>query len=162
MINSDIKEMVRKNILIALDYHPSAEKVAKEGYEFAKGMNANIIIVHVYAEPAFYAVDYSPIMGYKGAYTDGAKAVVDDIKKEGVAFLEAVASHLGDPAIKTVALSGDTIEKAILDYADNNSIDLIIMGSHARHGIGKLLMPDLSEHMIKHSKIPILIIRTDK
>lgn len=149
-----------KNILIALDYNPSAEKVAEAGYALAKAMKAEVTIVHVIAEPAYYAVGYSPIMGYQGGYTNGISDVVDGIKKEASEFLAAAVKHLGDPKIKTTALSGDNIEDVILKYAESHKMDLIVMGSHRHHGFDRLLMPDVAVQVVKHAKIPLLVIPT--
>lgn len=149
-----------KKILISIDYNPSAEKVAEAGYALAKAMKAEVTLAHVMAEPAYYAADYSPIMGYQGGYTNGILDVVDNIKKEATEFLSAAAKHLGDPAIKTKALSGDNIEDAILKYAESRKMDLIVIGSHRHHGLERLLIPDVAVQIVKHSKVPLFIIPT--
>jgi nucleotide-binding universal stress UspA family protein len=150
-----------KNILIALDYNPSSEKVAEAGYALAKVMNAMVTLLHVMTEPAYYAMNYSPIMGYQGAYTDGTIGIVDDLKKEAKDFLTAASRHLGDINIKIKVLEGD-IEEAILKYAKSCKADLIVLGSHSHKGLGRLLTPDMAVHVIRHSKIPSLIIPTNE
>lgn len=56
-----------KKVIIALDYDPSAEKVAQTGYEIARAMNANVILLHVVDEPSYYeSTAYSPVMGFVG------------------------------------------------------------------------------------------------
>lgn len=149
-----------KNILIAIDYNPSAIKVAETGYKIAKVMNAEITITHVIDDPAYYAIDYSPIMGYRGGYTDGTIAVYNDIKKGAKDFLAAMVEHLGDPAITAKALTGDT-DDAILEYCDIHKIDLIVMGSHSHKGLERLFVTDVAAHILKHSKIPLLIVPTE-
>jgi nucleotide-binding universal stress UspA family protein len=148
-----------KKVLIAIDYNPSAEKVAEAGYELAKMMNAELTIAHVMTEPAYYAMEYSPIMGYQGDYTAGTAAVYDDIKKEADFFLAAAVKHLDDPSIITKTLDGD-IDDAILKYCKNYKIDLIVIGSHSHTGLKRLFVTDVAAHMLKHSKIPMLIIPT--
>lgn len=44
-----------KKILIALDYDPTAEKIAETGYALATAMKAEVVLVHVIAEPAYYS-----------------------------------------------------------------------------------------------------------
>ncbi len=146
-----------KKILIALDYNPSAEKVAAAGYALAKAMNAKLAIVHVIAEAAYYAMDYSPIMGYQGAYTTGTVAMAEDIKKEAENFLAATIDHLGDNTIQTKVLDGET-EDSILKYSDEWNADCIVMGSHSHKGLERLLVHDVAVHILKHSKIPLLLI----
>ena len=62
--------MKTKNItkvLIALDYNPTAKKVAELGFSMAKSMNAEIVLLHVAIDPVLYSASgYSPIMGFTG------------------------------------------------------------------------------------------------
>jgi len=148
-----------KKILIAIDYNLSAEKVAAAGYELAKVMNAEITLVHVIADAAYYAEQYSPIMGYNGFYTEGTIAVCTGIKKEAKDFLAAAVKHLGDPDIKTKALAGK-IDEAILKYSRSHQVDLIVIGSHRHKGLVRLLVTDVTAHILKHSEIPLFIIPT--
>jgi nucleotide-binding universal stress UspA family protein len=146
-----------KKILIALEYNPSAEKVAETGYALAKAIKADVTLVHVVTDPAYYAMAYSPILGYEGAYTEGAVAIVNDLKKEAWKFLAAAVKHLGDENIKTKVLDGE-IEDAILNYSKTCNADLIVMGSHSHKGLERLFVTDLAAHILRHSKIPLFII----
>jgi nucleotide-binding universal stress UspA family protein len=47
-----------KKVLIAVDRHESAEKIAKSGYAIARSMQAEITLAHVITEPAYYAEEY--------------------------------------------------------------------------------------------------------
>jgi nucleotide-binding universal stress UspA family protein len=150
-----------KKVLIAIDYNPSAQKVAETGYAIAKAMHAELSIVHVIADAAYYAMDYSPIMGYQGGYTTGTIEVLEDIKKEAQNFLAATVSHLGDNTITTAVLDGETID-AILQYSIEWNADLIVLGSHSHHGFEKLFGVDVATHVLKHSKVPVLAVPTDE
>ena len=56
-----------KKVLIALDYNPTAQKVAEAGFSMAKAMNAEVILLHVISDPVYYSsTEYSPIMGFNG------------------------------------------------------------------------------------------------
>lgn len=150
-----------KKILIAINYNPSAEKVAQTGYAIAKSLNAEVALAHVITEAAFYAMDYSPIMGYTGGYTTGTQEVVNDIKTETASYLTAAAKHLGDEKITTLVLEGDTAE-AILECIKDWNADLLVIGSHSHHGLDRLFGTDVAHHILKHSAIPLLIIPTDE
>jgi nucleotide-binding universal stress UspA family protein len=149
-----------KKILIAIHYSPSAEKVADTGYALSKALKAEVAIVHVITEAAFYAMDYSPIMGYKGAYTAGTVEVLDDITKEAENFLAAAVKHLGDPGITTMILQGKTAD-AIIQCSVEWNADLIVLGSHSHHGLERLFSTDVASYILKHSTIPILAIPTE-
>ena len=150
-----------KKVLIAIDYTPASEKVAETGYALAKAIKAEVAIVHVITEAAFYAMDYAPIMGYKGGYTTGTLEVLDDITKEAENFLAASVKHLGDSSITTMVLQGET-RAAILQCSIDWNADLIILGSHSHHGLERLFSTDLAGYILKHSKIPVLAIPTNE
>ena len=151
-----------KKILIALDYDPSAEKIAEIGYKIALAMNAEAILLHVIAEPAYYSsMEYSPIMGFSGfldTYDSGLSDVMkNDIKSQSQDFLDKSKNHLGNDAIKTIILEGNFAE-TIVESAITEQADLVVMGSHSRRGLDKLLMENVAEKVLHLSKIPILVI----
>ena len=149
-----------KKILIALDYNPTAQKIAEAGYELAKSMNAQIILMHVVADYTYYSsLDYSPIMGFDQFSNLGAVQIDSAMELEKAAneYLEKSKTHLGDTSIKTLVKDGDTGD-AILEAAQNLDVDLIVLGSHSRRGLDKILMGRVAEKVLRHSKIPLFII----
>ncbi|MEO7523707.1 MAG: universal stress protein [Ferruginibacter sp.] len=149
-----------KKVLIALDYNPSAQKVAESGYEYAKAIGAKVALVHIITSPEYYAVEYSPIMGYKGFYSENSNIMMDEVNTEANNFLASSADHLGDTNIETYTLEGDTTER-ILEFGKEWGADLIVMGSHRQHGITRLLTEDIAVHVLKHSNIALLTIPTN-
>lgn len=149
-----------KKILIALDYNPTAQRIAEAGYELAKSMNAQIILMHVVADYTYYSsLDYSPIMGFDQFSSLGAVQIDSAMELEKAAneYLEKSKTHLGDTSIKTLVKDGDTGD-AILEAAENLHVDLIVLGSHSRRGLDKILMGSVAEKVLRHSKIPLFII----
>jgi nucleotide-binding universal stress UspA family protein len=151
-----------KKILIALDYDPTAQKVAESGYQLAKAMNATAILLHVISDVAQYSyLEYSPIMGFGGfndintAQKDSAEA----IKKVAQEYLDNSKKHLGDETIETVVRNGNFGE-TILNTAKDLKADIIVMGTHSRRGLEKILVGSVAENVLHHSPIPILIIPT--
>jgi nucleotide-binding universal stress UspA family protein len=56
-----------KKVLIALDYDPTAQKVAETGYSLCEGLGDEIILLHVIESPSYYAsTAYDPVMGFGG------------------------------------------------------------------------------------------------
>ena len=55
-----------KKILIAIDYHPTSEKVAKTGYNLAKQLGADVCLFHAVAETRYYGMEYPSFLGYEG------------------------------------------------------------------------------------------------
>lgn len=155
------------NVLIALDYSPTAEKVAEIGYSFAKAMNAQVTLLHVVADVPYYSsVQYSPIMGYTGMPATDMSIVqtIDetDIMEEAEKFLNTCKKHLGDFSIKSMVVKGDDFAENILKVAANLQADIIVLGSHSRRWLEKIIMGSIAEKVLHHTDKPLLIVPTRK
>lgn len=151
-----------KKVLIAIDYDPTAEKVAEKGFLFAKSMNAEVILLHVTADPDYYSLTkYNPIMGFTGYVDIGPLRldVVENLKKASQLFLDQVKIHLGDENIQTLVKEGSFAE-CILDTSKDISVDIIILGSHSRRWLENIVMGSVTEKILHHTSIPLLIIPT--
>lgn len=153
-----------KKILIALDYDPAAEKIAETGYELAQSMNAEVVLLHVTAEAFYYSSqNYSPIMGFDGFNNLNVAQPLDveALNRSALEYLEKSKQHLGDDTIQTVVKEGDFSE-SILEAAKEMNIDIIVMGSHGRHGLDKVLLGSVAEQVLHKTNIPLFIIPTKK
>jgi len=153
-----------KKVLIALDYDPTAQKVAEKGYSLAKSMGAQVTLMHVIADPVYYsALDHVTVMGFAG-YQDITPFQNDNIGvliNESREFLHKSKQHLGDDTIETVVKEGD-IADSILKTAEDLNSDIIVMGSHSRKWLEKIIMGSVAEKVLSHSLIPMFIIPTKK
>lgn len=151
-----------KKILIALDYDPSAQKIAETGYAFAKSMDAQLILLHITSDPAYYSsLNYSPIMGFDSfSNLDIIQTNTTEVlKKAAQEYLDKSKQHLGDKSIQTVVKDGD-FGQSILDTATEMNVDVIVMGTHSRRGLDKILMGSVAEKVLHKSSIPLFIIPT--
>jgi nucleotide-binding universal stress UspA family protein len=153
-----------KKILIALDYHPTAEKVAEIGYTFARGLGAEVTLLHVISDPVYYSsTEYSPIMGYTG-FLDASPFPTDTVgalKKASMNYLDKTRHHLKDANIEIRVEEGD-LAKVIIKTATEIHADIIVMGSHGRRWLEEILIGSATEEVLHQSKIPLLIIPTKK
>jgi nucleotide-binding universal stress UspA family protein len=151
-----------KKVLIALDYNSTAQKVAEQGYALAKSMNAQITLLHVISDAAYYSSDiYSPLMGYD-SFTDIKfieTASVEELREAALDYLDKSQQHLNDTTIQTAVKEGDFGEQ-ILETATEINADIIVMGTHSRRGLEKILVGSVAEKVLRHSTIPLFIIPT--
>jgi nucleotide-binding universal stress UspA family protein len=56
-------------------------------------------------------------------------------------------------------IEGHVVHEGILDAATADDVDLVIMGSHGRHGIEKLLLGSVTQRVLSHTTLPVLVIR---
>ncbi len=153
-----------KKILITIDYNPTSQRVAEAGYEMAKAMNAQVVLLHVITNPAYYASSvYDPIMGFGGFINLNLmeSSLLSDLKKTAQDFLNKAKSHLEDDDIETIIEEGD-IATAIIDTAKENKIDIIVMGSHSSKWLEHILIGSTAADVLKQSTIPLYIIPTKK
>lgn len=151
-----------KNMLIALDYNPSAQKVAEEGYALAKAMGAKVTLLHVVADATYYSsVQYSPIMGLDSFGAAGLMQVetAEEIKKAAENFLTKTREHLGDQAIDLLVEEGDFAD-TILEAVGTTDAGIVVMGTHSRRGLDKMLMGSVAEKVLRHLEVPAYVIPT--
>ena len=152
-----------KKILIALDFNPTAQKVAEVGYSLAKSLGAEIVLLHVLVDPLYYsAIENFPIAGYTGSLITPLQIVDTDVtKKESGLFLDKIKHHLGDDSIQTLVKEGDFADM-ILKSAKEWHADMIVMGSHSQRWLEEILMGSVTEQVLHHTTIPLFIIPTHK
>jgi len=151
-----------KKVLIALDYDPTAKKVAEVGFEFAQTMGAEVILIHVISDPVYYSsTDYSPIMGFTGYLnTDPLQLnTIEVLKTASLNFLDKTRKHLGDNTIQTVVEEGDFAE-SIIKTAKKLHVDMIVLGSHSQKWLENIVMGSVTEEVLRQSTIPLFIIPT--
>jgi nucleotide-binding universal stress UspA family protein len=151
-----------KNILIAIDFNPSAEKVANEGFKLAKAMNANAILIHVVSDLAYYtSVRYEPIMGFDGFMNEEYlfENPIENLKKESIKFLHSIKRHLQDDSILTITLEGDPAN-SLVDYIEKEKIDYVVMGSHSRRILEDIFMGSVTQKVLHTTNAPMLLIST--
>ena len=159
-----MKTIKMKKVLIALDYNPTAQKVAESGFSLAKTIGAEITLLHVISDPVDYSsTEYSPIMGFIG-FRDQSQLQLDSVdvlKKVSQQFLDKSKHHLGDKNIKTLVEEGDFAE-SILKTAKDLHADIIVMGTHSRKWLENIVMGSVTEKVLNHASIPVFIIPTKK
>jgi len=150
-------------VLIALDYDPTAQKVAEAGHALAKAMQAETILMHVISDPVYYSTrEYSPIMGFTGYVDPGPlQNSVEELKKASLHFLDKSKQHLGDDSIQTLVKDGDAAE-SILMAAKSLHADVIVMGTHSRKWLEKIVVGSVTERVLNNTTIPLYIIPTKK
>jgi nucleotide-binding universal stress UspA family protein len=153
-----------KKILIALDNDLTADKVATAGTLMAKAMGAEAVLIHVIADTVYYSTSaYNPIMGFT-SYVDIGQLEADPtdtLKKASVYFLDRLKKHLGDASIQTEVKQGDVAE-SITAAAKDLHADMIVMGAHSQKWLASVIMGSVTEKVLQHIDIPMLIVPTTK
>mgnify|MGYP001412464843 CR=1 FL=1 len=149
-----------KKVLIALDYSDATPVVVKKGVELAQALNADITLIHVLSDATYYSsLNYSPIFGFDSfSSLDIVQTnTVDSLREAAQEFLNRIKADIHAENADTIIGEGDFADE-ILKAATAMKADIIIMGTHSRKGIDKILMGSVAQKVLHKSEIPVLII----
>lgn len=148
-----------KKIMVALDYDPTAEKIAFTAHKIAKALNAQLLMIHVVADAAYYSeIAYSPIMGFNGFLYPGIDEMLEkELLQDSKEYLDKWKQHFADDSIQTIVAEGDFTE-AVIQTAKEENVDMLVIGTHSRRGLGKLIGGSIAESLLKEITIPVLVI----
>ncbi|MDY6779570.1 MAG: universal stress protein [Halobacteria archaeon] len=130
------------DILIPTDGSEGSEEAARHGFDIASKYDAD---VH-----ALYVIDKA----------DLPENMVGGIKRSGGKTVDKVVESAEERGINVrgEVRSGNPHEK-ILDYIEENKIDLVVMGTHGRTGVKRVLMGSVAEKVVRTSPVPVLTVR---
>jgi nucleotide-binding universal stress UspA family protein len=150
--------MLIKKILIGIDNSAFSEYAAKYGFDMARTFNAKVGLAHI-VEPNFMppSAGMDPLSGsLPDAIGDAEIMNVQNEMSENL--LEKTEKKFGKGLQVTHFNEfGDTAD-GIIDCSKDFKADLIILGTHSRSGIDRLLMGSVAEHVVRHSEIPVLVV----
>jgi nucleotide-binding universal stress UspA family protein len=86
---------------------------------------------------------------------------VTELQNAAQDYLAKTKQHLGDPMIQSIVKDGDSGD-AIIETANEINADVIVMGTHSRRGLDKILMGSVAEKVLRRSSIPLFIIPVKK
>ena len=145
-----------QRILIATDGSELSEKAVHSGLELARLSGASVVALKVVPRyPRSYfeggaAVDPAEIKRVETHWGEAALALVNDIKTR--AKTDGVNA-------KAVVVKSDLIAVGIFAAAKKLEFDLIVMASHGRKGLKRMLLGSETQHVLTHSHIPVLVLR---
>ena len=145
-----------KRILIATDGSELSDKAVESGLSLAALTGATVIALKVVPRyPRSYfegglPVDASDIRRIEKQWSDAAQAMVDAIKDKG---------ETQGLTVKAIVAKSDLVAEAVIAAAKKHKCDLIVMASHGRKGLKRLLMGSETQHVLTHSHIPVLVLR---
>jgi nucleotide-binding universal stress UspA family protein len=145
-----------QRILVATDGSTLSKKAVGSAIAMAQLMGAELVALKVvprYPQSYFeggLALQASEILRVEKQWTENAQAVVDGVSKAGVAK---------GVKVKAVTVKSDLVSDAIISVAKKQKCDLIVMSSHGRRGIKRLLLGSETQQVLTHSHVPVLVLR---
>jgi nucleotide-binding universal stress UspA family protein len=145
-----------KHILIPTDGSPLSRKAARAGIAFAKRMGAKVT--------AYHAIELRlPYAGAEGALMDAT--VIETIdrtaRKQADKYVAEVAAAAKAAGVRcgTYVSRPITAHEGIIGAAKRKKCDAIFIASHGRGGVASLLLGSVTQRVLAHSKIPVVVYR---
>lgn len=143
-------------ILVATDGSTLSKKAVTNAIQLAATCGAELIALKVvprYPQAYFEGsipLSVAEVNRIEGQWTEAAKTALEAVQK--TAKSKGVVS-------KVVTVKSDVVSDAIIATAKKQKADLIVMASHGRKGIKRLLLGSETQQVLTHSHIPVLVLR---
>ena len=142
-----------QRILVPTDGSPLSERAAQSAVKLAHQLGAQVLAFTV-SEPYPYAAlgEAPPVLPQ--SYFDSEQRLVSE-------RLKAVQSLAAAQGVPCSAASQESPQpwRAIVEYAEGQGADLIVMASHGRGGVSGLLLGSQTHKVLTHCRVPVLVVR---
>lgn len=140
------------HILVAVDFSEVSDRVAGRAIEIARQNNARMTLLH--------AVDYLPPLGFADDLIPSPALLVDEkeLIAHGKSSLELFARKNSVPGDVPRHVSIGAPKQVIIDFANEHAVDLVVLGSHGRRGLGRLLGGTAS-YVLNNASCDVLAVR---
>ena len=144
-----------RRILVAVDGSPTSMKGLREAMRLARDGGAQLLLLHVVNElPAFASLDgFVPGADLVPALREGGKRILAKARaaaeKEGIRAKTLLRETLGGPAADS-----------IVREARRQRADLIVLGTHGRRGLRRMVLGSDAEQVVRLAGVPVLLVRS--
>src|SRR6266567_6215581 len=137
-----------KNVLFATDFSETSEAALPYATAICRRFGSTLHSAHVLS-------DASLLMMTGGVDYVSMSTIYEDAHSEAGEKLDQISAHLGGINYRKHVRHGQ-VWKNLEGIVDENQIDLIVVGTHGRSGLGKLLLGSVAEDILRHAPCPVL------
>jgi nucleotide-binding universal stress UspA family protein len=139
-----------KQILVPTDFSENAQHALDYAIDLAKQSSAKVHLLHTPVIPTYLLMDLS--------YSPGPEAITR-ILNDAQDSLDAEAKRVEEAGVEHFsAIREGTVHEMIRDYAREHEIDLVVVGTHGRSGVSKLMYGSVTERVVKTVHTPIIVV----
>ena len=137
-----------KKILMAHDGSKASDRAFKKALQIAEAFQAKVTVISVI--PELYLTELMEM---------DRRRILDSLAAEAKKMMEAIKKKTKDTvSVKTILDQGDPAEK-VLELAEKMKVDLIVTGSHGRHGAQRFLLGSVSSKIVDHADCDVLVVK---
>lgn len=143
-----------KHILVATDFSEPSEAAFAYGRELARTFHAKLVVLHVAEDVAARAYGADGFVFFE-------PTLQRDIEAGAQKQLDALLCDEDRTVLsaQTIVRTSNSPAAAIVDYARDADIDLIVIGTHGRGGMAHLLLGSVAERVVRTAPCPVLTVR---
>jgi universal stress protein A len=138
-------------ILCPVDFSDTSRHAFDYAVLLAGRCRAELVVLHVMEE--------APLATAYGAMPEAGMSEVEVVQRTAQQQLEELTAAAGSEATIRLELARGQTHKVILRQAEENSFDMIVMGTHGRRGLNRALFGSVTERVIRRAHCPVLIVR---
>lgn len=147
--------------MIATDGSDCSKLAAKRGIELARLSGGTVYVVHVVPTDYLFPMDgdYFSSMGINPYWEPMYETMNEALNKQGQQMVNYVKS-LGEAKgvkVEPVLLEGLPADE-LIRYAEEEGMDIIVMGTLGKTGLDRLLLGSVSGNLVRHSKVPVMVV----
>jgi len=142
-----------EHILIPVDGSAPSLHAADRGAAVAKAFGSKVTVISV--------IDPYPFTGVSGEIPYSQAEYLESARADAEKACKDACQRLSDAGVtaESRVIESHTTWRGVLDAAGSAKADLIVMGSHGRHGIERLVMGSVTQRVLQHANVPMLIVR---
>jgi nucleotide-binding universal stress UspA family protein len=142
------------HILLPTDGSPLSEAAMHKGIQFAKSIHATVTGFHAIQPFHIFTWQTEMLEDTREQFEQGARAHAEHC----LAVMQQAAAEAGVPC-DTVCVTTEHPYEAIIQAAQDNGCDLILMASHGQRGMRGVLLGSETAKVLTHTQIPVLVFR---
>jgi len=146
MVETDIKK-----IMIATDGSENVKHAVDWGINLAKALQANVIAINIVPRVGF-------MLSMRGdKWIQEYREYLKEVGDEAIKYVVDVGQSKGIE-VDTIIIEDRNPIDAIIEYANANDIDLIVMGTCGMTGLTRIILGSVAENVVRHAKKPVVVI----
>ena len=144
-----------RTILAATDFSPTSDAAFEEALRLAESSGAALIVAHVSEAPLSLTISYGGPELYQAAEMAERKAAQDR--------LERLTEAAGERGVSAMwLLEQGFVSDEIVEAARREKADLIVMGTHGRRGVARVVLGSVAARVVATAPCPVLTVRSDR
>jgi len=142
-----------KNILVPVDGSPTSQQAVAKAVTLAKAFDGTIT--------AIYVIDPYPFTGVGTDFAYGQEQYLAAATAEAHDAIRVARESIEAAGVKvdTRVVEAHAVWRGILETATDLGADIVVMGSHGRRGLEKLVLGSVAQRVLSHAHMPVMVVR---